>query len=402
MKKDKIRWKIPLFKIYWSEDDVEEIEKVIRSEMYWATGSQIKEFENRIKEYLDAKYCLTFNSGGSALYALMLAYKFGMGDEIIVPSFTFIATAYAPLYVGAKPVFADVEFETFGLDPNDVTERITSKTKAIIPIHYGGMPCKIEELNEVAEDHNLVLIEDAAESFGAKFKGKCVGTFGESAIFSFCHNKVFTTGEGGCVVTNNKEICERLKLIRSYGRVTEGNYFLSVGNIDYVEIGYNFRISTLLAALGISQLSNIDKAIIMRRKNAEYINRNLAKVDGVVVPEPPSNSYFAVYQMYTIRVLGGKKVRDRLMRFLQEKGIMSRVYFEPVHKYSIFRNLGYKELSLPNTEELSSQVLTLPMYPQLDRCDMDYIINSIKEFFGRNKMNEKRNKNKDMRLYGGV
>jgi len=391
-----MKWKIPLFKIYWTEADVKEAEKVIRSGMYWATGSQIEEFETRIKEYLSAKYCLTFNSGGSALYALMLAYRFKQGDEIIVPSFTFIATAYAPIYVGAKPIFADVEFETFGLDPEDVVERITPKTKAIIPIHYGGMPCKIEKLNEVAEDHNLVLIEDAAESFGAKFKGRCVGTFGESAIFSFCHNKVFTTGEGGCVVTENKKIYERLKLIRSYGRVTERGYFLSAGNIDYVEIGYNFRMSTLLAALGISQLTHVDNAIAMRRKNAKYLNRNLAKVDSIVVPEPPSNNYFAVYQMYTIRVLGGKELRDELMRFLQEKGIMSRVYFEPVHKYSIFRNLGYKELSLPNTEELSSQVLTLPMYPQLDRCDMDYIINSIKEFFSRNKINEKETNNKGM------
>jgi perosamine synthetase len=322
----------------------------------------------------------------------MLAYRFGVGDEIIVPSFTFIATAYAPIYVGARPVFADVEFETFGLYPSDLVERITPRTKAILPIHYGGIPCKIEELNEVAADYNLVLIEDAAESFGAKFKSKCVGTFGESAIFSFCHNKVFTTGEGGCVVTNSKKIYERLKLIRSYGRVAERNYFLDADNVDYVEIGYNFRMSTLLAALGMSQLANVDKAIAMRRKNAKYLNENLAKVDGIVVPEPPSDCYFTVYQMYTVRILGGKKVRDELMKFLQEKGIMSRVYFEPVHKYPIFRNLGYEEVSLPNTEELSSQVLTLPLYPQLDKSDMDYIINSIKEFFDSNKMKNRTTK----------
>lgn len=380
-------WRIPLFKIYWGDEDVEEIEKVIRSGMYWATGSQIEELETRIKEYLDAKYCLTFNSGGSALHALMLAYKFGPGDEIIVPSFTFIATAYAPLYVSAKPVFAEVEFETFGLDPADVAERITPKTKAIMPIHYGGMPCKIEELKEVAEDNNLVLIEDAAESFGAKFKGRCVGTFGESAIFSFCHNKVFTTGEGGCVVTDDEKIYERLKLIRSYGRAVDGNYFLGTGDVDYVEIGYNFRISTILAALGISQLAKVGKAITMRRKNAEYLNKNLAKVKDIVVPEPPSKDFFAVYQMYTIRVLAGEQARNNLMKFLQEKGIMSKVYFEPVHKYSIFKNLGYEKLSLPKTDELSSQVLTLPMYPQLDKSDMDNIISSIKEFFRQKKTN---------------
>ncbi|NJE47893.1 DegT/DnrJ/EryC1/StrS family aminotransferase, partial [Thermococcus sp. GR7] len=152
--------------------------------------------------------------------------------------------AYAPLYVGAKPVFADIEEETLGLDPEDVKEKITSKTKAILPIHYGGMPCKIRELREIAEDYNLVLIEDAAEAFGAKIREKFVGTFGDSAIFSFCQNKIFTTSEGGAVITDSKEIYERLKLLVSYGRITEGDYFTSGANSDYVEVGYNWRLST--------------------------------------------------------------------------------------------------------------------------------------------------------------
>jgi len=373
--------KIPLFKIYWDEEDIKAVEEVIRSGMYWCTGKQIEEFENLLKEYLDVKYCLTFNSGGSALYALMLAYKFKPGDKIIVPSFTFIATAYAPLYVGAKPVFADIEEETLGLDPEDVKEKITKKTKAIIPVHYGGMPCKIEELKEIAEDYNLLLIEDAAESFGAKFKGKHVGTFGDSAIFSFCHNKVFTTSEGGCVITDNKEIYERLKLIRSYGRVVRGNYFLNSEELDYIEVGYNLRMSTILAALGVSQLKKVDKTIEMRRKNAEYLNKELKKIDGIVVPESPSKDYYAVYQMYTIRTLERRDVRNKLMEFLEGKGIMTRIYFNPVHKYSIFKKLGYGDVLLPKTEDLSSQVLTLPMYPHMTKEELDYIVDSIKEFF---------------------
>ena len=372
--------KIPLFKIYWDEEDIKAVEEVIRSGMHWCIGKQIEEFEKRISEYVGARYCVTFNSGGSALHALMLAYDFKPGDEIIVPSFTFIATAYTPLYVGAKPVFADIEEETLGLNPEDVKEKVTKKTKAIIPIHYGGMPCKIKELKEIAEDYNLVLIEDAAEAFGAKIKDKYVGTFGDSAIFSFCQNKIFTTSEGGCVVTNNKKIYERLKLIVSYGRVTAGDYFTSSSNIDYVMLGYNWRLSTILATLGLSQLEKVGGLIRMRRKNAEYLNKELRKIDGIRAPIEPDD-YFAVYQLYTIRVMDDLKKRNSLMKFLTKKGISTKIYFDPAHKYSIFKRLGYANLNLPITEKIASQVLTLPMYPHMTKEELEYIATSIREFF---------------------
>lgn len=375
-----MKWKIPLFKIYWDEDDIKAVENIIRSGMYWSTGPQNEEFEKRIKEYLDTKYCLTFNSGGSALHALMLAYKFKYDNEIIVPSFTFIGTAYAPLYIGTKPVFADIDSETFGLDPEDVKERITSKTKAIMPIHYGGMPCKIEELRKIAEEYNLILIEDAAESFGAKFKDKHVGTFGDSSIFSFCQNKIFTTSEGGCVATNNKKIYKRLKLVVSYGRITTGDNFTSSSDIDYVMPSYNWRLSTILAALGISQLKKVDKLIAMRRRNAKYLNVQLGKIEKIKTPNAPKD-YFAVYQLYTIRIMAGPHVRDSLMEFLAKRGIFTKIYFEPVHKYSICRKLGYSNISLPITEIIFSQVLTLPMYPHMTKTELDYIVNTIKEYF---------------------
>jgi len=370
--------RVPLFKIYWDEDDIKAVENVIRSGMYWSSGKLIEEFEKKIAEYLGVKYCVTFNSGGSALFALMLAYKFKPGDEIIVPSFTFIATAYAPLYVGAKPVFADIEEKTYGLDPENVNERITPKTKAIIPIHYGGMPCKIAELKEIAEDNKLILIEDAAESFGARFKGKCVGTYGDSAIFSFCHNKVFTTGEGGCVVTNNREVYKRLLLIREYGRVVRGNYFVNPQNLDYIEVGYNLRMSTILAALGIAQINKVNKVIEMRRERATYYTKKLSKIKEIVPFKPPSKDYFAVYQMYTIRVLNN--LRDNLAKFLESKGIITRIYFDPVHKYSIFKKLGYGNISLPITERISREVLTLPIYPHMSENEQKYITNAITEY----------------------
>jgi len=373
--------KIPLFKIFWDENDIQAIESVVRSGKYWATGPQINEFENKIKDYLDAKHCITFNSGGSALFALMLAYKFKPGSEILVPSFTFIGTAYAPLYINAKPVFTDIEKKTFGLDPADVKRKITSKTTGIIPIHYGGMPCKIHELKEIAQDNNLLLLEDAAESFGAKYKGKNVGTFGDAAIFSFCHNKIFTTGEGGCVITDDDRIYERLKLVQSYGRVLEGDYFLNPKNLDYIELGHNFRLSSMSAALGISQLKKVDTIIQMRRKNAEYLNKSFKSFDNIVVPEPPTSHFFSVYQMYTIRILDGKLKRDNLMNYLSENGISSRIYFDPVHKYSVFKNIVQEDIFLPNTEELTSQVLTLPLYPHMSKNELDYIVNNVKTFF---------------------
>lgn len=159
-------WKIPLFKIYWDEEDVEAVTEAIKTGMNWAVGPNVVNFEALIARYVGTKYAVTFNSGTSALHAALLAHGIKQGDEVIVPSFTFIATANAPLFVGAKPVFADIAEETFGLDPEDVKENITKKTKAIIPIHYGGCSCKIRELKEIAEDHNLILIEDAAESLG--------------------------------------------------------------------------------------------------------------------------------------------------------------------------------------------------------------------------------------------
>ena len=372
---------IPLFKIYWDEEDVEMIHSVIKRGAYWTTGQNVEEFEKTISEYVGLKYCVTFNSGTSALHSILLAYDIKEGDEVIVPSFTFISTANAPLFVGAKPVFADIEEKTFGLDPEFVKEKITPKTKAIIPIHYGGCPCLIRELKEIAEDHNLILIEDAAESLGAKIKNKKVGTFGDSAMFSFCQNKIITTGEGGCIVTDSKEVYEKLKLIRSHGRQENSNYFTTSEYIDYTQLGYNFRMSDITAALGISQMKKVEKIIEMRRKIAEYMTNKLSKIDGIILPNTPED-YFYVYQMYTMRIEGGEKVRDDLMNHLSKKGIATKIYFHPVHLTEFYKKkFGHNGGELPITEELSKQVLTLPIYPTLAIGEMDYIIGTINNFF---------------------
>lgn len=372
--------KVPLFQTYSDEKDVEAVKEVIERGSYWATGDEIDEFENRIKSHIGTENCSVFNSGGSAGYALMKGHNIGEGDEVIVPSFTFVATAFWPIQVGAEPVFADIEKETFGLDPEDVREKVNENTKAIMPIHYGGMPCKIEELKSIAEENDILLIEDAAESFGAKYDGKPVGSFGDSAVFSFCHNKVFSTSEGGAIVTDKDEVIENANLVRSYGREVEGDYFLNPEKLDYVEPGQNMRMSTILAALGIAQIEKVEDNIEMRRENASYLNRRLEEIEEIITPEIDDEKAFHVYQMYTIRVKEGNEERDKLAEYLNEKNITTRIYFRPAHKYSVFQQRGY-DPNLPKTEELSEEVLTLPMYPEMTTEEMDYIVKSVKEFF---------------------
>jgi perosamine synthetase len=367
-----------LFKIYWDDEDLKAVTSVITSGMNWAVGPKVVEFEKALADFIGVRYAVVFNSGTSALHAALLAHKIKEGNEIIVPSFTFIATANAPLFVGAKPVFADIEEKTFGLDPEDVKEKVTQKTKAIIAVHYAGCPCKIRELKEIAADHKILLIEDAAEAFGAKIFDKKVGTFGDSAIFSFCQNKIITTGEGGAALTDNKEVYERLKLIRSHGRLEIQEYFSSPFSGEYVTLGYNFRLSNILAALGLSQLNKVDKIIAMRREKALKMTKRLSKIDIIKPPIPPEG-YFHVYQMYTIRVPWN--IRNGLLKYLADKGIMTKIYFEPIHLTKFYRELfGHKDNQLLVTEKVSKEVLTLPLYPTLTDDEIDYICDSIMEF----------------------
>jgi perosamine synthetase len=370
-------YKITLFKIYWDKQDVAAVTKAIKRGMSWATGPSIQEFESCLAQYIGMNYAVTFNSGTSALYAVLAAHNVGKGDEVIVPSFTFIATANAPLFVGAKPVFADIELDTYGLDPADVERKITSKTKAILPIHYGGCPCLIKELRRIADRRSLLLIEDAAEAFGAAVEGNKVGTFGDAAVLSFCQNKIITTGEGGAVLTNSKKIYDRLKLFRSHGRLETDDYFTSIDNQNYVELGYNFRMSNINAALGITQLNKVDRIIEMRRSNAQYLSQKLRHIKGIEILDVPKG-YSHVYQIYTIRLKDGSDLRGKLIHHLANKGIMSKVYFHPVHLTQFYRQkFGYRGDELPVTERIASEVLTLPMYPTLTKEDMDYISEQI-------------------------
>lgn len=376
-----MKWRIPLFKIYWDNEDIDNIMEVLQGGSSWADGPSIAEFEAELSDYVGAEFCVTFNSGTSALHSALLAHGIGAGDEVIVPSFTFIASANAPLLVGARPVFADIEDGTWGIDPLDVEKRITSRTKAILPTHYGGCPCRIEEHRKIADDHGLVLIEDAAEALGAQIGGKMAGAFGDAAVLSFCQNKVITTGEGGATLTDSKEIHEKLRLVRSHGRRDVADYFTSAELGDYVALGYNFRMSTIAAALGKAQLGKIERLIQMRGANASYMESKLSRIDEIEIFKTP-NEFRHVHQIYTIRVRGGVETRENLRRYLAERGIMTKVYFSPVHLTTFYtRDFGHRTGELPVTERISGEVLTLPMYPTLSEDEMDYIADQIRDFF---------------------
>jgi len=371
-------WKIPLYKIYTDDEDVNLITKIIKRGYSWALGPEIEEFENLIKNYVNADYCVTLNSGTSALHATLLAYGIHHDDEIIVPSFSFIATSNSVLFVDGIPKFADIEEDTFGLDPQSILNNISSKTKSIIPMDYGGQGCKIFDIKKIATDKNLILIEDGAESLGSSVNGEKIGSISDSTIFSFCGNKVLTTGEGGAVVTNSKEVYEKIKLIRSHGRVDNSDYFSNPSSSQYVGLGYNWRMSTLTATLGISQLQKLDKIIKMRKENAQYLSENLSKIPEIRVPtSPPGHEH--IYQMYTIR-LENEKMRDDLHDFLTTKEIFSKVYFQSIHKTQFYRKFS-TDNNLPVSEMISNQVLTIPLYPNMTKEEKEYLVNSITEFF---------------------
>jgi len=378
-----VDWKLPLYKIYTDDEDVNLITKIIRRGNQWSIGPEIEEFENSIKSYVGIDYCAVFNSGTSSLHAALLAYGLGNKSEIIVPSFSFIATANSALYVESVPIFADIEETTFGLDPHSILNQISSRTKAIIPMDYGGMSCKIFEIKKIAQDNNLIVIEDAAESLGSSIMGHKVGSVSECSIFSFCGNKVLTTGEGGAVVTNSKEVYDKVKLIRSHGRIDTKPYFSNPSESDYVGIGYNWRMSALTASLGITQLEKLDRIIKMRQQNAQYISSRISKNPKITVPKTP-DEYEHIYQMYTIQ-LPNEEIRNKLQQFLIGKKIFSKVYFHPIHNTKFYKEKFHQDTSsLTITEKISRQVLTLPLYPNMTLEEKNYLINSINEFFESN------------------
>jgi len=369
---------IPLFEIAWDERDLKNAIDSITRGSYWAKGPFVNEFESELESYLDVEHAVTVNSGTTALVAALEATDVGPGDEVIVPSYSFIATANAARLVGAEPVFADIETETYGLDPDAVKGRITDDTAAIIPVHLYGGPCRIEAIREVADRHDLLVVEDAAEAFGATYGGEHVGTFGDAGIFSFCQNKVVVTGEGGAVVTDDDELASELRLYRSHGRASS-DYFQETGSGEYLTLGTNIRMSDLTAAIGCAQLEKVDRLIGGRREAASRLNEALDPVKGVRVPTALPDSRH-VYQLYTVE-FDPEVNRQTVIETLDEHGISSKIYWETlIHDTAYYRETTSDTLpELPRSEDVASRVLSLPMYPDLTPAQTDRIAAAVVE-----------------------
>lgn len=366
---------IPLFEIPWDQRDVANAVDSITRGSYWANGPYVEAFETGLEEYLGVEHAVTVNSGTTALVAALTAHGVGEGDEVIVPSFTFIATANAVRRVGARPVFADIQRAAYGLDPDAVADAISDDTAAIVPVHPYGAACEIDALTELAADADIPLIEDAAESFGADYEGTLLGTFGESAALSFCQNKILPTGEGGAVVTDDDGIARRVERYRSHGRVSD-EYFQSADSGEYVGVGTNVRMSDLVASIGCAQLEKVEANIAGRRRAADRLSTGLADVPGVE-PHAAAGRGRHVYQLYTV-TLETDVDRSVVIDTLTEREIASKVYWEPaVHQTRAYSEEDGESASLPVTEDVAGRVLSLPIHPELRPAEVDRIVAGV-------------------------
>ena len=351
----------------------------LNSKWISSRGKYGKLFEDKFKSFIKIKYAVAVCNGTAALHVALLALGIGEKDEVITPTFTYIATANSINYVGASVKFVDSKKTSWQIDEDKISNHITSKTRAVLVPHIYGQACEMNKIKQICKKNKLFLIEDCAEAFGTKIKGVSVGTFGQMSIFSFAPNKILTTGEGGAICTDSRKIFEKLQLIRSHGRLINENYFKTSQSPNYISIGYNWRMSSMTAALGLSQFDKLDRIIQLRRRHARFYVSKLKKINEIKLPDEPKD-HLHVYQLFTIQ-LKNNLIRHKLQKFLASKGIMTKVFFEPIHLSKFYKKSGFGKKSLSNTEKISRTVLSLPIFPGLKSEEITHICDSIKEFF---------------------
>jgi len=335
-------------------------------------GPQLKVFGNMVSKYVGVKYAIPVSSGTAALHAALLSIGIGPGSEVLVPSFSCAPPLIATLSVGAKPVFIDIERKTLNIDPDEVKKNITSKTKVIIPIHYAGHPAEMDALLEIAEEKSIHVIEDVAEALGAEYKGKKAGSLGYISILSFSPNKTITTGEGGMILSNDKEVYEKAKVVVDYGQK---------GRFNYVALGYNYHMTAVQAAIGIVQMRKINKILDRKRTIAKLYDQYFASISCVEVPSVNPSCKHA-YMSYFI-IFNSKKVRNKVLRYLNLRGIETRIYFPPLHLNSFYSKFTGKN-KLNNTQYVSDRILNIPLSPSLSDSQIEYVASSIKEALSNN------------------
>jgi perosamine synthetase len=347
------------------DEEIEAVTRVLRGHVL-TNGPETRAFEQEFARYHGAEHGVGFANGTVALTAMYAGLGIGPGDEVVVPSLTFVSSATSVVLAGATPVFTEVDPDTFNLDPADVARRLTPRTKAILAVHYGGQPADMAELQALADDTGVVLLEDAAEAHGANYRGRHVGTWGRAAMFSFTPTKNITTGEGGMVLTGDSALAERLRLLRNHGQTD-----LYVHEF----LGNNWRITEMQAAMGRAQVAKLDGILARKRSVARCLDEGLRAVPGVQPPVVRADRDH-VYMLYTVKFSGGTAVRDQVVATAAERGIETRVYFPPAHRQPVFAGV---EADLPVTDDLAGRILSLPAHSRLTPAEVDDILAAVAE-----------------------
>lgn len=365
--------------------DIEAVIKVLKSD--WLTqGPKVLEFEKALAKYCGAKYAVVVNNGTAALHLAYLVAGFKGGDEIITTPNTFVATSNMMLVVGAKPVFCDIRLDTYNIDETKIEKLITKKTKAIVPVHFSGQPCEMDEIYRIAKKYKLLVIEDACHALGARYKNKKIGSLkSDMTIFSFHPVKSITTGEGGSILTNDKKYYEKLILLRNHGIVKDKQ-----GKNVMTELGFNYRMTDIQAALGIGQLKKIDNFIAKRREIVSWYEETLVGDKNIILPQEVENCYSG-WHIYVIRTKNIEH-RDKLSIYLKQKGAGVNFHYPAVYSHPYYQKNGYQDIKLENTHQYQKTCLTLCCYPDLAQRQVKSIANLIKKFF---KINNYGNRNID-------
>lgn len=374
---------IPYGRQWIDDDDIEAVVKTLKSD-FLTTGPRIKEFEERFAEYTGAKYAVAISNGTAALHAACFAAGIGEGDEVITTPITFAASANCVLYQGGIPVFADIDDKTYNIDPEEIRKKITDKTKAIIPVHYTGQPCDMDEICAIAEEYKLIVIEDAAHALGATYKAKKIGSLSDMAIFSFHPVKHITTGEGGMITTNSRELYDRLIQFRTHGITKDSSKHINTEDGPWYHeqqyLGFNYRLTDFQCALGISQLKKLDRFLKRRREIAERYNKAFKNVDGIIIPyqreEANSSWHIYVLQLELEKLTASRK---EVFEALREERLGVNVHYIPVYYHPYYQQLGYKKGLCPLAEWLYERIITIPLYPKMTDEEVDMVIEKIKK-----------------------
>ena len=369
--------KVPYFEPWITDNDKKNIMKALNQR--WLTnGPFLSKFENKFQNYINSKHALGVGSATHALHLSNRALGIGPGDEVIVPTFTFVATANSVLYCGATVVLADIDPSTFNISLKSIKNLITKKTKAIIPVHYGGQSCDMDEIMSIAKKNRLKVIEDCAHSLGSKFNNSFCGTMGDVGCFSFYPTKIITTGEGGMITTNKNNLLKIFKQLRSQGMNITPNQRekLIQWKYDVVDLGYNYRLDEIRSSLGLSQLNRINNINKLRIKIANKYNKLLKNIKGISLPVIKSNRNH-IFHLYSIKIEKEYNLtRDELFKKLYDKNIGTSVQYYPLHLMSYNKN-KYNNLDFPVANKIKNQILCLPIFPTMTQKQIQYVASNL-------------------------